>query len=259
MASKKAFSAAELVAYPTIARTVAAFNACTTDFALVPIENSLEGTVTMTVDALYHTTEKQAVAEFVFPIKQCLLAAATDRKLTTIVSHPQALAQVAEFLSAHFPDVSLRAMDSTAQAAAYVREHPDDAVAAIAPKEAAATYGLQILAEGVQDSDENFTRFWLLGNETPVLSALTADSQKVTLALTPPQNVSGVLHQALSVFAWRKLQLTKIESRPLKTRLGEYFFVVDLEQDEKISYAIQELESLGFSVKQLGAYSVYKL
>lgn len=139
-------------------------------------------------------------------------------------------------------------------------QHPEENYAAIAPKTAASEYNLQIIAEDIQEMDENFTRFWLLGQSIPTLS-LYPKEKKITLALTLPDNLPGALYKALATFAWRGIDLTKIESRPLKTALGEYFFIVDInnEKEDLVSFAMKELEAIGITYKILGNYTVYTI
>ena len=147
---------------------------------------------------------------------------------------------------------------STAYAARFVAEHPEKNFAAIAPRTAAAEYGLKVAASDIQEMEENYTRFWILGHEVPKLQlAKTGDKQ--TLALTLPDNLPGALYKALSTFAWRGIDLTKIESRPLKTALGEYFFIIDIDNEQKklADFAYQELTSLGITYKIFGSYSVF--
>ena len=151
---------------------------------------------------------------------------------------------------------------STAYAARYVAEHPDLEIAAIAPLAAASEYGLEVQAKDIQEIEDNYTRFWILGAKEPAISkTLSPALQKVSLALTLPSNLAGALYKGLSTFAWRGINLTKIESRPLKTALGEYFFIIDLlnEAPDLLQFAYQELDSLGIQTKVLGQYQVYTL
>ena len=147
---------------------------------------------------------------------------------------------------------------STAYAARFVAEHPEKNFAAIAPRTAAAEYGLKVAASDIQEMEENYTRFWILGHEVPKLQ-LTKTGDKQTLALTLPDNLPGALYKALSTFSWRGIDLTKIESRPLKTALGEYFFIIDIDNEQKklADFAYQELTSLGITYKIFGSYSVF--
>ena len=108
--------------------------------------------------------------------------------------------------------------------------------------------------------EANFTRFWVLGAEKPSIP-LQAQTEKMSLALTLPDNLPGALYKALSTFAWRGIDLTKIESRPLKTALGEYFFIIDVDYADKdlVHFAQKELEAIGIQYKVLGAYPIYPI
>lgn len=179
-----------------------------------------------------------------------------------IYSHPQALAQGKAYVQEHFPQARLEMTTSTSYAARYVSQHPELPIAAIAPLEAKDEYGLEVVASNIQEMDQNFTRFWILGQRPFEGSrSLKKAASKDSLAITLPSNIAGSLCQALSTFASRELNLTKIESRPLKTALGEYFFIIDVvDADESLfASAYQELESLGVSIKTLGHYWVYEL
>ena len=119
---------------------------------------------------------------------------------------------------------------------------------------------MEIIGKDIQEIDENYTRFWVLGHE-PYVFDLIKDTQKISLALTLPDNLPGALYKALSVFAWRGLDLTKIESRPLKTALGEYFFIVDVDNSnhDLVTFALEELRVLGITYNVMGMYDVYCL
>ncbi len=257
------FPTSERIAYRTITDVIKAYENQEIDFAVVPVENSIEGSVHETIDYLFHQGTIQAVAEVVYPIKQQLLVAKKDRPIRTVYSHPQALAQGKAFLRAHYPDVAMEMTASTAYAARYVAEHPDLEIAAIAPLAAASEYDLEVQAKDIQEIEDNYTRFWILGAKEPSISETlkSFDCKRVSLALTLPSNLAGALYKGLSTFAWRGINLTKIESRPLKTALGEYFFIIDLlnEAPDLLQFAYQELDSLGIQTKILGQYQVYTL
>lgn len=228
------------------------------DCAIVPIENSLEGSVHTSMDGLFQQDDIKIIQEIILPIKQQLLVSKKGIVPKKILSHPQALAQSQLFLEKYYPDVFLEPVSSTTHAANYVSNHKDEAIAAIASREAAEEYHLEILAEDIQDNRFNQTRFWLLGKEKLEKShQLTIE--KVTLFLTLPNNVPGILHKVLSAFAWREIDLSKIESRPLKTELGEYYFILDIpvhNNIELIEYALEEIKLLGANVQNLGYYPI---
>lgn len=256
--AQKAFPEAHLESYPNITEVIKAYERGQVDLSIVPVENSIEGSVHETLDYLFHQSQIQAVAELIQPIKQQLLACQTDGPIGTIFSHPQALAQSKTYIQEHYPYVKLEVTASTAAAARLVAEHPEEPYAAIAPETATEEYGLQLVARDIQEMSENFTRFWVLGPKKPEF-ALEKLALKKTLGLTLPDNLPGALYKALSVFAWRGIDLTKIESRPLKTALGEYFFIIDVngEQESLLQFALEELTAIGITYKILGQYSVH--
>lgn len=256
--AQKAFPEEHLEPYPNITEVIKAYERGQVDLSIVPVENSIEGSVHETLDYLFHQSQIQAVAELIQPIKQQLLACQTDGPIETIFSHPQALAQSKVYILEHYPNAKLEITASTAAATRLVAEHPEDPYAAIAPETAAEEYGLQLVARDIQEMSENFTRFWVLGCKRPAF-ALEKLAPKKTLGLTLPDNIPGALYKALSVFAWRGIDLTKIESRPLKTALGEYFFIIDVngEQESLLQFALEELTAIGITYKILGQYSVH--
>lgn len=256
--AQKAFPEANLEPYPNITEVIKAYERGQVDLSIVPVENSIEGSVHETLDYLFHQAQIQAVAELIQPIKQQLLVFQTDGPIEVIFSHPQALAQSKTYIQEHYPYAKLEVTASTAAAARLVAEHPEEPYAAIAPETAAEEYGLQLVARDIQEISENFTRFWVLGCKRPEF-ALEKLAPKKTLGLTLPDNLPGALYKALSVFAWRGIDLTKIESRPLKTALGEYFFIIDVngEQESLLQFALEELTAIGITYKILGQYSVH--
>lgn len=262
-AAQKIALDAELIAFPSIPKCLLAAEQRLVDFAVVPVENSLEGSVHATIDHLFHKCGLTVVQEIILPIKQQLLTAPTTPidALTKIMSHPQALAQCQDYLESQFPDVLLEAVASTTYAAEYVSQHPHEKIAAIASMQAAQQYALTVAATAIQDNDFNQTRFWLVASQRNDSSQKiqSSSADKMTILLTLPSNQPGALHKALAAFGWRNIGLSKIESRPLKTSLGEYFFVVDLvcEQSERlIKNALEEIQLLGVVVRNLGAYPV---
>lgn len=259
-AALKAFPQADLVSLGTITEVIKSYEEGRVDYAVIPVENSIEGSVHESLDYLFHQADIQAVAEIVQPIKQQLMVAKDHAKIEKIFSHPQAIAQGKKYIKTHFPDAKIETTASTAFAARFVAENPDQPFAAIAPHAAAKEYGLTILAKDIQEIEKNYTRFWVLGHEKPLVP-LAKQENKLTLALTLPDNLPGALYKALSTFAWRGIDLTKIESRPLKTMLGEYFFIIDCDNEkEKLTqFALEELAEIGIRYKILGAYQVYEI
>ena len=255
-----AFPNEELQAFANITDVIKAYEQGLVDYSVVPVENSIEGSVHESLDYLFHQTDIQAVAEIVQPIHQQLMAVPGQSKIEKIFSHPQALAQGKKFIDEHYPEAQLEVTASTAYAARFIAEHLDQPFAAIAPRNSAAEYGLELIAEDIQEMEANFTRFWVLGSEIPTIP-LQSQNEKMSLALTLPDNLPGALYKALSTFAWRGIDLTKIESRPLKTALGEYFFIIDVDYSAKelVHFARQELETIGIQYKILGTYPIFTI
>lgn len=182
-------------------------------------------------------------------------------KIEGIYSHPHALAQCHKYLFYRFSHVPLHQTSSTAQAAKMVAENPDKCIAAIGNATSAEKYGLVIVEKNIHDFHFNHTRFVVLSKYNTRLPIENSDGQpKTMLMLTLPHDDAGALHRVLSVFAWRRLNLSKIESRPLKTGLGNYFFIIDVLADENepmMKWAFEELNALGCTVKSLGTYYTY--
>lgn len=257
----------EQIAYSTIPQCIDAVADGEIDYAVVPTENALEGSVNLTIDYLIHEQPLYIVGEIVSPIEQHFMVHPANkeewRKITRVYSHSHAIAQCHKFLHKSFKGITYDYATSTGAAAQYVKNHPEDLVAAIANKLAAKEYGLEIVQANIHDYHYNHTRFAIVhptvDGKYPS-TKLTADKEKTTLMVTLPSDQSGALHQVLSAFTWRKLNLSKIESRPMKTGLGNYFFIIDIDMkvDEVlIPGAIAELEALGCGVKLLGTYEAY--
>lgn len=254
------------IAYRTIPECIDAVTNDLVDYAVVPLENALEGSVPLTIDYLFHEANLYIIGEIKLKIQQHLMVNKAQKdnweKLEGIYSHSHALAQCHKYLFYRFSHVPLHQTTSTAQAAKMVAENPDKCIAAIGNASSAEKYGLEIVEHNIHDFHFNHTRFVVLSKHNTRLPIEKSDGQpKTTLMLTLPQDVvSGALHQVLSVFAWRKLNLSKIESRPLKTGLGNYFFIIDVLADESepmMRGAFEELHALGCKVKSLGTYYTY--
>ncbi len=227
----------ELVPFATIYDTVMAVHGGAVQRALVPIENSLEGSVNATLDALAFETEDVAiVGEVVHPIRHCLIARNPLElaEIEAVVSHPQANAQCARFIRSRLPQARVLAGSSTADAVRIVAEH-DGRWAALGNRLAAERYGCQVLRAGVEDMSGNETRFvWLApagappggpGASEPVLGPWKTAIVFWGVGSEAP----GWLVRCLSEFAGRDVNLTRIEYRPRKQGLGRYMFFADLE------------------------------
>jgi len=222
------------------------------DRALVPIENSLAGSIHENYDRL-RSRPFHIVAETQLRIRHCLVAhpGATLEGIREVASHPVALAQCREFFARHRGMEAVAAYDTAGSVKDLMREgglHRG----AIASRLAAETYGGRILLEGIEDDAQNYTRFLLLAREP---ASAPGPAAKTTAVFTL-QNVPGALHRALGVFAGRGLDLAKIESRPLRGRPWEYVFYLDVLGDPagELATALDELRSLSSEFRVLGSY-----
>jgi prephenate dehydratase len=266
LAALKVFPDGSLLPFTTIPECIEAVAEGRVEYAVVPLENALEGSVPLTIDYLFHEAQLFVTAEVLSPIEQHLLVHPENRdaeSFEAIYSHPHALAQCHKFLFYTYKSTPLEQFSSTSAAAKMVSELPERPIAAIGNEFSAERYGLDILHRDIHDFHFNHTRFFVLSKTNHKLNVAGHDEEiKTTLMISLPEDDrSGVLHQVLSVFAWRKLNLSKIESRPLKTGLGNYFFIVDVLEDENAPMmrgAFEELTAIGCSVKTLGSYYTYK-
>ncbi|MCJ8153877.1 prephenate dehydratase [Chryseobacterium sp. SSA4.19] len=266
LAASQLFPDALLVPQTHILDCFLAVENGTAEKAVVPLENSIEGTVSMTLDYLYHIQNIHIEAEAVMPIAHHLMVHPDCHveEITKIYSHPQALAQSFHFLDQKFNLAEKQNYSSTAAAAKHVADHPERNLAAVANQVAADLYGLKIIHRNIQDSDQNHTRFIIIskgvnGYENTKLSIL---GEKSGLLITLPEDHPGGLHQVLSVFAWRKMNLSKIESRTLKTGLGNYFFFINVvgKWESALHHnALLELEALDAKTRFLGNYKEFIL
>jgi prephenate dehydratase len=252
---------AELVPYASIHETVMAVQEGGVDRALVPIENALEGGVTATLDALAGDARGVAiVGEAVLAIRNCLVAreelALAD--IAVVVSHPQPLAQCARFLHAELPRAEARPATSTAEAVRIVADAREP-WAALGPRAAAERYGCLILREGVDDDPDNATRFvWLGRAGSAPLGGDGTTAWKTSVVFAGAGDARpGWLVRCLSEFAFRGVNLTKIESRPRRGRLGHYLFHVDMEgraDEPAVADAVHALHAHCEEVRLLGTY-----
>jgi prephenate dehydratase len=224
------------------------------DGALLPIENSIEGSIGATLDLLVHEPGPLIRRELLLPVRQHLLARPGTRldEIARVLSHPQPLGQCRRFLSERLPRASLEPALSTADAARKVAAGEAGA-AAVGSRTAAARYGLEVLAESIQDVDENVTRFVLLAaaDEAPT------GSDRTSIAFTLDRDRPGGLYEVLGEFARRGLNLSKVESRPMKAALGHYVFFLDLEAHRLDARAAEALEGARGRVHRLHLLGSY--
>ncbi|MFO7928867.1 MAG: prephenate dehydratase [Candidatus Humimicrobiaceae bacterium] len=225
---------------------------------LVPIENSIEGSVNITQDILTFESESKIVREITIPIKHSLIGKKKLKigNIKNIISHPHATAQCRNYLLTNFPDAKIIAANSTAEAVKKLIEM-DEETAAIGTKTAARIYGLDIIATDIEDNKGNKTRFVFVGTYIP---PKTGDD-KTSLVCFLKKDKPGSLYNILKEFAERNINLTRLESRPAKKDLGDYVFMIDVDghiHDDELFSAIEVLRKKVYMVKILGSYPVWK-
>lgn len=244
--------------FPTVEETILAVQDGLADKAVVPIENSIEGAVNATLDSLAFEADVLIQGEKVCQVRHHLLARPGLRMedITRVISHPQAAAQCRRHLVEALPGVEVEAANSTSEAARRAAESPEPA-AAIGSSLAAELYGLEVLREGMEDHPDNRTRFVLLGRE----KMPPTGCDKTSMVCFIHQDRPGSLLQILQEFAFRYINLSKIESRPTKKVLGDYCFFIDCEgheEDEVLASALKCLLCKLPRVKLLGSYPAYR-
>ncbi len=224
------------------------------DLALLPIENSIEGSVGTVLDLLVHRPGPLIRRELLLPVREHLLARRGTRieDVRRVLSHPQPLGQCGRFLRTRLPGATLEPTHSTADAARKVAAGEEGA-AAIGARAAAERYGLAILAEDIQDTDENVTRFVLLArsDEAPT------GRDRTSIAFTLDRDRPGGLWEVMGEFAQRGINLSKVESRPMKQELGHYVFFLDFEAHRDDAAAAAALEGVGARVHRLHVLGSY--
>ncbi|MBB4069925.1 prephenate dehydratase [Salinibacter ruber] len=226
--------------------------------AVVPIENAVFGSVRVNYDHL-RTHAVTIIGELQLRIHHCLMApeGATIDGLEVVRSHQQALGQCRDWLRAQVPGATPEATPDTAGAARVVAETGAPTTAAVASRRAAERYGLEVLAEGLQDNEQNFTRFLVLAPADTDAPPVGAGEPKTSITFVLQDNVPGALFKSLAVFALRELDLAKIESRPLVGQPGRYRFYLDVHgdlEDEAVARALDHLREITMELQVLGSY-----
>ncbi len=243
---------------PTIEDAILAVERGEAERALVPIENSIEGTVRPTLDTLaFEAREVTIVGEYDYRVRIHLIGreGIAVEAVEAVLSHPQPLGQCSRFLREALPNVERRAVSSTAAAVRMVSES-ERPWAALGARAAAALYGCELLREGVEDEADNVTRFvWI----APAGTEASGDGAwKTSLVFSElGEDHPGALVNALAEFSERGINLTRIESRPLRSGLGRYMFFCDLEggiEEAPVAAALRSLRAKAESVRVLGSY-----
>ena len=246
---------------PSIAGVFQAVENGRTDLGVVPVENTSEGSVGLTLDLLIDTP-CAIIAEILLPIRHAIMSREGDpAKIQRVLSHQQSLGQCRNYLAAHYPHCELEAVASNAFAAKRAAE--DASVAAICSAAAAGAYGLVVIESNIQDVAQNTTRFLVLGKGGVSDCHRAARGQrpasgadKTSLVFAVPER-AGALHAALSLFAREKINLTMIQSRPQRERPWAYTFFVDLQgsrEDTRVKRALRALDRQALFLKVLGSY-----
>ena len=236
--------------YPTISKAIQAAANGETDAAVVPIENSIGGSVRDTLDMLWELDTLKIQNNLVIPIHHALLSLANSLSdVKTVYSHPQALAQCQKWLITNLPSAEQVATSSTTEA--LPRLSTDKTLAAISPLWAANLYSVPSLAAPINDNPDNTTRFWVLAHEQG------SHGSHTSLAFQLPNNTPGALLKPLQLFATQGINMSRIESRPTKLALGDYRFFIDIEaslDDPNTQAALQLLKNCTKCLKTFGSY-----
>jgi prephenate dehydratase len=244
------------VPLPTIRAVLEATSSSDADLGFAAIENSIEGAVNATLDALAFELDLLIQREVVYPVEMCLLAhdGVSPDELRQVASFPHAAAQCHHFLGRSLPDATIVAANSTADAARELAESGSRTSAVIATALAASTYGLEILARHIEDHPENHTRFVVVAPEG--IPAPTGHD-KTSIVTFQRANRPGSLVNILQEFSARSINLTHLQSRPTKRELGDYCFVIELEghvADERVADCLKNVQAKQAHVRFLGSY-----
>ncbi|MCD7779352.1 MAG: prephenate dehydratase [Candidatus Gastranaerophilales bacterium] len=250
-------SAKNTVAQKTIKSALEALKKDYSSFCVLPIENSIEGIVRETIDNLlkYNDTTLQILGEITLPIKHMLISKSKDKnKITKIISHPQALAQCSNYLYKNYNNAELKEVSSTSYAAQKVSLSDDENIAAIANETCAQLFNLNILETDINDEKDNKTRFYILGR-----NSLSSDTEGKTAITLSTKNHPGALCSVLEIFSKHNINLTYLDSRPSKKKLGEYLFFMELDgmrEDFRIRTALEELMIYVDFIRVLGSFKI---
>lgn len=247
----------ELISYDSILDVIDAVDTDQCTHAIVPVENSIEGSINVVLDELVKRKDLSIIAEYDIQIIHNLLAQKNcdPKKLKTIYSHYQPIAQCKYTLKKLYPNVELIPLSSTAKASIMVSEKKDCNIAAIGNSLSAEIYDLKIIERTINDFVDNKTKFIVLTKS----EAKASGHDKTSIAFTVRADKPGTLYKILGIFADKKINLTKIESRPTKENIGNYVFFIDFEghtSESLITEAMQEIKQHSISLNVLGSYHI---
>ena len=248
----------EKIPYANMGEVIKSVDRGETEEGIVPIENSLEGSVNVTLDYLTFESEAKIIREITIPIKHSLISTEkiSPAGIKKIISHPHATAQCKNYINTYLKHAEIIAANSTAEAIKILKKE-ENGIAAIGTRTAAGIYGLKIIQNDIEDNKENKTRFVFIGNNIQPRTG----SDKTSIVCFLKQDRPGSLFNILKEFAERDINLTRLESRPAKKDLGDYVFSIDLDghlHDREVYDAIDVLRKTVYLVKILGSYPKWK-
>lgn len=251
----KNMEGAELTAYPTLHDILFAVDREELEKGIVPVENSIEGTIGVVQDMLVKEVDLKICGELVLPVRESLICKSNIKltDITEVHSHSQPLEQCRGWLRKNIPQAKLIPAPSTAEAAKTVSDSDDDSICAIGPAGLAEIYSLQIIEKDITDYHDNTTRFIVLSKT----DSKPSGDDKTSIVFSIIADRPGGLYSILGEFSSRGINLTKIESRPSKKALGDYFFFVDMEghrTDKDVAQALSDIVNKVAFIKILGSY-----
>lgn len=252
----------ELLVYPDIFAVIQAVEDGEVDSCLVPVENSLEGAINITLDTLARSDDLFVASELIWPVHNQLMARPGTQKICCIYSHPQPISQCRSYLQQHYPEAELIKVASTARAAEIVAKEPRGmGAAAICTKRGGELNGLVTVATEIQDNMANATRFFELRRVTAAPQAPIGPAEKMLVICEIDGQKAGALYDVLKEFADRGVNMTRIESRPARTELGAYIFFFDLDvadNEEALRTSVEAVARKSKWLKNLGSFPVVR-
>ena len=252
----------ELLVYPDIFAVIQAVEDGEVDSCLVPVENSLEGAINITLDTLARSDDLFVASELIWPVHNQLMARPGTQKICRIYSHPQPISQCRGYLQQHYPEAELIKVASTARAAEIVAKEPRGmGAAAICTKRGGELNGLVTVAREIQDNMANATRFFELRRVTAAPQAPIGPAEKMLVICEIDGQKAGALYDVLKEFADRGVNMTRIESRPARTELGAYIFFFDLDvadNEEVLRTSVEAVARKSKWLKDLGSFPVVR-
>ena len=249
-----------LRAYPDIYNAIWDVEKGVITSCIVPVENSLEGSIDITLDTLSTSDEIVVLREVIWQVHNNLMAMGEATAIERIISHAQPLSQCRDYIRQHYPKARIEAVMSTADAARIAST--DATAAAICTERAGSLYGLGLIAANIEDNANNCTRFYQLGRTKDSGVRAVADAgQKSILIFQIDGTMSGSLCNILNDLATRKINIRRIESRPARTTLGEYIFFLDIDvpsQEYRLDDALEDIAKKSIWVKNPGRYAVLR-